>query len=154
MSEANRESARRAVEDVIYSSCLYLDKLEFETYLELAAPEFRKEMTWLDHDREGLKALLDILPKHHVNHALWHRHAVVYQVVEESPERVRAVTSLMVHHTLVDVGDAHLEAGATRVFAVGRYFDTLRNDRGRWLLSERTVRLDTRQLGIGTHLIV
>lgn len=166
MSETrSRPELRLALEDAIYTGCLHLDEQRFEAWLELAAPELRyritayspeirKEMTWLDHDRRGLAALFELLPKHHVNHAQWLRHAVVYHVVEEAPDLVRAVTSLAVYHTVRDVGDVHVDAGATRVFAVGRYHDRLRLEHGRWLLAERTVRLETRQLGIGTHLIV
>ena len=161
----SRLDLRLALEDVIYTGCLHLDELRFDAWLELVAPELRyritayspeirKEMTWLDHDRRGLAALFELLPRHHVNHAQWLRHAVVYHVVQEADDLVRAVTSLAVYHTAVDVGDVHVDAGATRVFAVGRYHDRLRLERGRWLLSERTVRLETRQLGIGTHLIV
>jgi methanesulfonate monooxygenase small subunit len=166
MSQALSRAGRRlALEDVIYTGCLHLDELRFDAWLELAAPELRyritayspeirKDMTWLDHDRPGLAALFELLPRHHVNHAQWLRHAVVYHVVEEAADLARVVTSLAVYHTAVDVGDAHVDAGATRVFAVGRYHDRLRLERGRWLLAERTVRLETRQLGIGTHLIV
>jgi methanesulfonate monooxygenase subunit beta len=161
----SRAELRAAIEDVVYTSCLLLDEQAFAAWLELTAPELkyritahspeiRKEMTWLEHDRAGLTALFELFPKHHVNHAQWQRHGVLYQVVEESPGVVRAVTSLVVHHTVVDVGDVHLDAGKTSVFAVGRYHDKLRLEQGRWLLTERTARLETRQLGIGTHLIV
>jgi methanesulfonate monooxygenase small subunit len=160
-----RPELRAALEDVIYTGCLHLDELRFDAWLELAAPELRyritayspeirKEMTWLEHDRSGLAALFELLPRHHVNHAQWLRHAVLYQVVQEASDLARAVTSLAIHQTVVDVGDAHVDAGATRIFAVGRYHDRLRLDHGRWLLADRTVRLETRQLGIGTHLIV
>jgi hypothetical protein len=52
------------------------------------------------------------------------------------------------------VGDAHVEAGSTRVFAAGRYRDRLARHDGRWLLADRYVQLDTRQLGSGTHNIL
>ena len=161
----SKAELRAAIEDVVYTSCLLLDEQQFGAYLELVAPEFRyritayspeirKEMTWLEHDREGLAALFELFPKHHVNHAQWQRHGVLYQVREDTPTEVRAISSLVVHHTIVDVGDVHVEGGSTSVFAVGRYHDKLRLEQGRWLLTERTARLETRQLGIGTHLIV
>ena len=156
---------RRDVEQVVYAACLHLDESRFGAFLELTAedfryritaysPEIRKQMTWLEHDRAGLAALFELLPKHHVDHAVWFRHAVLSQLVQQAPEQVRALTSLAIYHTQVDVGDAHLTAGESRLFAVGRYHDTLRQVRGRWLLAERNVHLETRQLGIGTHLIV
>lgn len=156
---------RAVVEELVYSGCLLQDALAWRAWLELGSaelnyriqtfsPEIRKDMTWLEHDRAGLAALFELLPKHHVDHAQWHRHASVYQVVPEGPNELRAITSLAVHHTLVDVGDAHGDAGSTRLFAVGQYHDRFRLEQGRWLLSDRTVRLQTRQLGIGTHLII
>lgn len=156
---------RRDVEQVVYATCLHLDDARFGAFLDLTAedfryritaysPELRKQTTWLEHDRAGLAALFELLPKHHTNQATWFRHAVLSQLVQQAPEQARALSSLAIYHTQVDVGDAHLTAGATRLFAVGRYHDTLRLSRGRWLLSERTVHLETRKLGIGTHVIV
>jgi methanesulfonate monooxygenase small subunit len=162
---SSRAELRAAIEEIVYTGCLLLDAQRFAAWLEFAtpdlkyritahSPEIRKEMTWLEHDRAGLVALFELLPKHHVNHAQWQRHAIVYQVQADSSNELNVVTSLVVHHTVLDVGDAHLDAGATRVFAVGRYHDKFRWEAGRFLLSDRTVRLETRQLGIGTHLIV
>lgn len=161
----SRAELRAAIEDVLYPSCLLLDEGAFHAWLEHTSadlkyritahsPEIRKDMTWLEHDRQGLVALFELLPKHHVNHAQWQRHAVLYQVIADSPSEVHTVASLVVHHTVLDVGDVHEDAGATNVFAVGRYHDKYRLDQGRWLLTDRTVRLETRQLGIGTHIIV
>jgi methanesulfonate monooxygenase small subunit len=110
-------------------------------------------MIWLEHDRKGLSALFELLPKHHVNGAQWLRHATVYSVLPEEADTVRAVTSLAIFHTAVDVGDVQLEGGSSRLFAVGRYHDRLRLEAGRWLLAKRVVRLETRVLGIGSHLI-
>jgi methanesulfonate monooxygenase small subunit len=164
-STISRAELRADIEDIVYGGCLLQDQSAFHAWLELTAPELqyritayspeiRRDMTWLEHDRAGLVALFELLPKHHVNHAQWQRHATVYQVTADSPTEVRAVTSLVVHHTVLDVGDVHVDAGTTNVFAVGRYHDSFRLEQGRWLLVDRTVRLETRQLGIGTHLIV
>ena len=161
----SRSELRAIVEDVVYTGCLLLDAQDFAGWLEHAtddltyritahSPEIRREMTWLEHDHAGLVALFELLPRHHVNHAQWSRHAVVYQVKQVSEVELEAISSVLIHHTVVDVGDVHVDGGATRVFAVGRYHDRLRNVQGRWRLAERTARLETRQLGIGTHLIV
>jgi methanesulfonate monooxygenase small subunit len=155
---------RRIAEDVVYAGCLYLDDSQFGRWLELTAPEFRyriqayspelrKEMTWLDRSRSELAALFELLPKHHIDGAKWSRHAVVYSASQATDGSLRAVSSVALFHTAVDIGDVQLESGSSRLFAVGRYEDRLRLESGRWLLSERTVRLDTRQLGVGTHLI-
>ncbi|HMJ16664.1 MAG TPA: nuclear transport factor 2 family protein [Polyangiaceae bacterium] len=158
----SRAELRAGVADVVYTSTLHLDENDFEAWLEHTAPQFRyriqafspdirKNMTWLDHDRAGLSALIELLPRHHVDNAQWLRHVVLYSVIAEAADRVRAVSSLAIFHTVVDVGDAHLEGGSSRVFAVGRYRDRLELKHERWLLTERTVELETRQLGIGSH---
>lgn len=155
---------RAEIEEAVYTGCLLLDELRFGPWLELTGPELRyriqayspdirKRMTWLDHDRRSLAALLEIVPRHHVDGAQWLRHAVVYTVAAEAVDVARAVSSLAIFHTAVDVGDAHLDGGSSRLFAVGRYRDRFRRERGHWLLAERTVVLETRQLGIGTHFI-
>ncbi|MET0286507.1 MAG: nuclear transport factor 2 family protein [Polyangiales bacterium] len=152
------------IDELIYTGCLLQDAREFNAWLELTAPELtyriqayspeiRRAMTWLEHDRAGLAALFELTPKHHVDHAQWHRHASLYKLRVDD-DRAQALTSLVVHHTLVDVGDTHRDSGSTRLFAVGRYRDQFRLHQGRWLLSDRTVELDTRQLGIGSHTIV
>ncbi len=58
----------------------------------------------------------------------------------------------MIFYTARDIGDAHLEGGSSRLFLVGRYHDRFRLEGEHWRLSERTVRLQTRQLGVGSHL--
>jgi len=164
-TELSSIERRVIAEDLIYGGTLLLDEQRFEDWLALTAsrfryrigaysPEIRKEMTWLDHDRDGMHALFELLGKHHVDHATWFRHAVVQRVTQEGPETLRAVTQLAIFHTSVDVGDVHVEAGSTRLFAVARYHDELVLENGRWLLADRLARLDTRQLGIGSHVIV
>ncbi|MET0340358.1 MAG: methanesulfonate monooxygenase [Polyangiales bacterium] len=161
----SRAELRAIAEDVVYETSLLLDAQDFAGFLAQTtddltyritaySPEIRKEMTWLEHDRAGLVALFELLPRHHVNHAQWSRHAVVYRVHQETEAELHAVSSLLIHHTVFDVGDVHVDAGASRVFAVARYHDVLRQVGDRWLLKDRTARLETRQLGIGTHLIV
>ncbi|HWL84484.1 MAG TPA: nuclear transport factor 2 family protein [Polyangiaceae bacterium] len=164
-SPLTRAELRAAIEDVVYTGCAHLDDQRFGAWLETTAPEFRyaikayspdirREMTWLDHDRKALAAMIDLLPKHHLDGAQWLRQAVVGPIVVDADDSVRAVSSLAIFHTVVDVGDAHLEGGSSRLFAVGRYYDRLHFAGGHWRLFERTAKLDTRQLGAGSHLIV
>jgi hypothetical protein len=156
---------RSIAEDIIYPGAAQLDARQFDAWLESTAsvfryrigaysPEIRKQMIWLDHDRAGLHGLFELLGKHHVDRALWFRQAIVQQVSQETPESMLAVTNLAIYHTAVDVGDVHVEAGSTRLFAVGRYHDRLILENGRWLLADRLAQLDTRQLGIGSHFIL
>jgi methanesulfonate monooxygenase subunit beta len=163
-SARERADLRCAIDDVVQGGCLHLDAGDTAAWLALASdqlryritaysPEIRKDMTWLEHDRSGLVALFELLPRHHVDHARWFRHAVLQQVVRDG-DHAHAVSGLAVYHTVSDVGDVLADAGATHLFAVGRYHDRLRLESGSWRLLDRTVRLDTRQLGLGSHLIV
>ena len=45
-----------------------------------------------------------------------------------------------------------LDGGATELFAVGRFHDTIKLNGGSPKLVKRTVRLDTRLLGFGYHV--
>jgi methanesulfonate monooxygenase small subunit len=151
-----RELDREIVE-LIYRSCLNLDNYDFAGWLDLCAPEFRytittyspeirREMVWLDHDREGMEGLFKMLPKHNSDHSPLTRHASVYLVEHDEGEKsASVVTSLVVYKT-------QLDGGATELFVVGKYFDTVWLESDRPLLTSRNVRLDTRQLGIGSHI--
>ncbi len=147
----------RQVRELIYRSCLCLDNQDFAGWLALCAPEFRytitayspeirKEMVWLEHDREGMEGLFGMLPKHNSDHSPLTRHASVYLVQrDEAANEASVVTSLAVYKT-------QLDGGATQLFAVGKYFDRVSLEGEAPLLSSRNVRLDTRELGIGSHL--
>lgn len=145
------------VRALIYRSCLRLDEGDFAGWIDLCAPEFnysitayspeiRKEMVWLEHDREGMEGLFKMLPKHNSDHSPLTRHASVYTVeYDESGKEASVVTSLVVYKT-------QLDGGATDLFAVGKYFDTVSLEEEIPLLTNRNVRLDTRELGIGSHV--
>ena len=55
------------------------------------------------------------------------------------------VSSLQIYRTA-------LNGGATELYAVGKYFDTVALEGGQPRLLSRHVKLDTRDLGWGTHL--
>lgn len=156
---------RSVAEDLVYAGTSYLDERNWDAWLALTTPSFkyrigayspeiRKDMTWLEHDREGLRAMFALIGKHHVDHALWFRQATLQRVEQDSADALRAITQVVIYATSVDVGEVHLESGSTRLFAVGRYHDQIHWLDGRWLLADRYVRLDTRQLGIGSHNII
>ncbi len=144
----------REIERLIYRSCRRLDEEDYAGYLDLCAPAFhyrvtahspeiRKEMVWLDHDRAGLAALFENLPTHVKRSARLFRQASVYDVTIKGT-RATAETSLMVLATGFD--------GKTEVLAAGRYEDSFELEGEAPLLLSRTVRLETRDLGIGSHV--
>ncbi|MDQ3445557.1 MAG: nuclear transport factor 2 family protein [Pseudomonadota bacterium] len=148
---------RIAIEELVYRSCLALDEKNFKAYLDLChqdfrytiaahSPEIRKDMTWLDHDKPELQLLFNNLPRHISDHSPLTRHAIVY-TVEYSAEQQQAnvISALQVFKTSLD-------GGATELFAVGRYLDTVRVDGGAPRLLKRVVKLQTRQFGFGYHI--
>jgi methanesulfonate monooxygenase small subunit len=154
---------RAELTDVIARSAFLLDERRFGEWVDLTAtdfryriqaysPDIRREMTWLDHDRAGMVALIELLPKHHVDGADWLRQVSVGQVLRDSAGEASSVSSLAIFYTARDVGDAHVDGGSSRLLLVGRYHDRFRREGQTWRLSERTVRLQTRQLGVGSHL--
>jgi methanesulfonate monooxygenase small subunit len=148
---------RRAVEELVYRSCLALDAKDWNAFLALCGPDFRytianyspeirREQVWLDHDRAGMTTLFGNLPKHNSDHSPLTRHATVYTVdAQDGGSAAVAVSALQVFRTALD-------GGATELFAVGRYHDLVRLDGPQPLLARRTVRLETRLLGFGYHV--
>ncbi len=149
--------SRQNIEELIYKSCLVMDDKDFGGYLELCdpafhysistySPEIRKEMIWLEHDREGMKSLFANLPKHNSDHSPLSRHATVYLVEELEEGRKAKVTSAL------QVFKTSLDGGATELFAVGKIIDLVQmHEEGPKLLN-RNIRLETRMLGVGYHI--
>ncbi|HVZ89911.1 MAG TPA: aromatic-ring-hydroxylating dioxygenase subunit beta [Polyangia bacterium] len=149
--------ARVTVEETIYRAGLLLDAHDFEGFLALCAPEFRyaieayspeirRVMTWLDHDKDELAALFRTLSRHNSDHAPLSRHLTVYTVAFGAEGRqAEVVSALQVFRTTLD-------GGATALFAVGKIHDTVVIEGGQARLHRRTIKLDTRLLGIGSHI--
>lgn len=144
---------RKAVEEVVYKSCLALDAKDYKGFLALCddefrytistySPEIRREMVWLDQDRKGMETLFTNLPRHNSDHSPLTRHATVY-TVEEKAAGFEAISALQVFKT-------ELDGGATQLFAVGRFHDTVNFQNMK--LAKRVVRLETRLLGYGYHI--
>jgi methanesulfonate monooxygenase small subunit len=150
-------TTRIVVQELIYRSCLLLDAGDHEGFLDLCHPEFRylieaygpeirRSMVWLDHDKRAMATLFRNLPRHQSDASPLSRHATVYTVtIDEQQSEAQAVTALQVFRTALD-------GGATSLFAVGKFHDTVKLEDGTARLLKRTVRLDTRMLGIGSHV--
>jgi methanesulfonate monooxygenase small subunit len=146
---------RQAIEELVYRSCLALDAKDFKAFLDLCdedfrytistySPEVRRDMVWLDHDRQGMETLFTNLPKHNSDHSPLTRHATVYTVEMDGPA-AKVVSALQVFRT-------QLDGGATELFAVGRFHDTVRLDGDKAKLARRVVKLETRLLAYGQHI--
>ena len=146
---------RKQIEELIYRSCLAMDDRDFKGFLALCdagfrykvtaySPEIRKDMTWLDHDRSGMETLFTQLPRHNSDHSPLTRHATVY-TVKMNGQTAEVVTALQVFRTALD-------GGATELYAVARLVDTVKLDGGEPKLAQRLVKVETRQLGYGSHI--
>ena len=148
---------RAAIEQLVYRTCLMLDERNFNGYLGLCDPEFRysitahspeirKDMIWLEHDKAEMQTLFNNLPRHNSDHSPLTRHATVYTVdVDEAKGEASVVSALQVFKTALD-------GGATELFGVGKMYDSVRLNGAGAKLLRRTVKLDTRMLGIGYHI--
>lgn len=146
---------RQQIEELVYRTCLALDERDFKGFLDLCdesfrysittfSPEIRKDMTWLDHDKAGMNTLFATLPRHNSDHSPLTRHATVYTVKVDG-QQAEVVSALQVFRTALD-------GGATELFAVGRFHDTVTLSGGAPKLAKRVVKLDTRLLGYGYHI--
>lgn len=146
---------REACAEVVYRAALTLDERDWAGFLALCAPvfryqigayspEIRRDMTWLDHDRAGMANLFETLPRHNSDNAPLSRHLTLY-TTDIKGDQAATVSALQVFRT-------ELDGGASQVFAVGKVYDQLQLIDGRLLLVNRRIRLDTRLLGIGSHV--
>lgn len=148
---------RQAIAELVYRSCLALDAKDWRGFLDLCdegfrysittySPEIRKDMVWLDHDRQGMDTLFTNLPRHNSDHSPITRHATVYTVdLDDAKGEASVVSALQVFRT-------QLDGGATELFAVGRFHDTVKLKGSAATLARRVVRLETRLLGYGYHV--
>jgi methanesulfonate monooxygenase small subunit len=148
---------RDAISELICRSCMTLDAKNFSAYLELCdpayryaitaySPEIRKDMTWLEHDKAGMQTLFANLPKHNSDQSPLTRHVTVYTVKpSDDGQQAEVVSAVQVFRTSLD-------GGATELYGVARLIDTVKLDGGSPKLASRVVRMETRQLGFGSHI--
>lgn len=148
---------RADVEELIYESCMLMDKTDFPGFLGLCdenfeytltaySHEIKKDMTWLDHNKAELKHLFDLLPKHNSDRSPLTRNAVVYKVdYDNAKKQANVVSALQIYRTTQD-------GGRTDLFAVGKYYDTVSLKGSKPTLVKRHVKLDTRDLACGYHI--
>ena len=148
---------RHAIEELVYRTCMALDERDFKGFLDMCddgfrytvtaySPEIRKDMVWLDHDKAGIDTLFKNLPRHNSDHSPISRHATVYTVgVDASGKEAQVLTALQVFRT-------QLDGGASELFAVGRFHDTIKLDGTSPKLLKRVVKMETRLIGYGYHI--
>lgn len=141
------------IRELIYRTTTALDNEDFDAFMDLCAPEFeyritayspeiRKEMIWLDQDYDGMRALLEMVPQHLRRLGTLKRHVSVYFIDRNENDTATATSSFLVVHTTPE--------GQSQLFVAGNYHDEIDLD-GRKLKSRRA-HLETRDLGIGSHI--
>ena len=144
------------IRSLIMRSCLLLDDERFDDYLALWSPrgryritswspDLRKELVLLDLPLADLRQLLENVPNHERMAGTFSRHATG-PLVEwpDGEDAARATSSLLVVHTDLE--------GVSSVYAVGKYLDDIEIAGGDARIVSREVRLETRQLGTGSHV--
>ncbi|PPR79145.1 MAG: 2-aminobenzenesulfonate 2,3-dioxygenase subunit beta [Alphaproteobacteria bacterium MarineAlpha2_Bin1] len=138
----------------IQKSCWMLDEEDFDGFLGLCSkdfqykitafsPEINKEMIWMDEDFEGLKSLLGMVPEHLRRLGKFTRHVSIGQTSRKDHE-VSINSTFIVIHTDLD--------GKSNIFGVGRYNDKITYTINDVFLLSRNAYLETRDLGIGSHV--
>ena len=148
---------RHAVQDLVYQSCILLDATRYDEWLELLAPDFRyrvvayseeirKEMVWLDHDSAELKGLFKNLSSHVRVLGTYRRQVGVFEEVDRNGDTIEINSSVVIYHTT--------PVGRSKLFALAHYNDVAVTNGEAPRLQRRTVRLETRQLDFGPHVII
>lgn len=160
---SNGADAANTVRDTIYRATLALDDQKWDDWLDLCEDDFHyaikafsseinKDMIYLQGSRKDMSTMMRMLPKHNTDHSPLKRHTSVYTVdVAPDAKSATAISSFVVYQNMLDGINSHIDAGESRLFLVGRYYDTFRLDGGKARFVKREVRLDNRRLDKGSH---
>ena len=137
-------------------SCLLLDAERFDEYLALWSPQgryritswspdLRRELVLLDVELTDFRQLLENVPSHERMPGTLSRHVTGPLVERRDGENAaRATSSLLVVRTDLE--------GVSSLYAAGKYVDDIETAGGEARIASREVRLETRQLGTGSHV--
>ena len=148
-------SMRERIAALVANGCRALDEERFEDYLatcdpafryriQVYSPEIRKQMVWLDLPLDEMRGLLENVSRHLRTLDRLQRNVGLVTANPTAGTRWEADSSFAVYATDRD--------GISRLFAVGRYRDTVETGSGVPLLLARDVLLQTRDLGVGLHV--
>jgi len=155
-----------SVQNTIYRATIMLDDQRWNDWLDLCtedfhyaiksySPEINMDMTYLQGGLKELASLVKLLPKHNTDHSPLRRHTSVYTVdVAEDGCTAKAVSSFVVYQNLLDGVNSHLDSGESRLFLVGKYYDTFALESGTPKFKARETRIDHRRLDKGSHWLI
>lgn len=160
---SHTREAADAVRDAIGRATILLDSQQWLEWLAMCdesfvydikawSPEINYDMTYLHATRKDMEALIRLLPKHNTDHSPLTRHTTVYMVeVSDDGASAKAVSAFVVFQHLLDGTNSHIDSGESRLFLVGKYYDTFRIEGGRATFTSRETRLENRRLDKGSH---
>lgn len=151
---SDKASTADGIRELIGQTTLALDAEAFDDFLALCtddfhyrirvmSPELGQEMIWLEQSCVELKQLFAAVPEHLTRPGRLTRQVNV-ATIQPQDGQWRCTSVFSIFHTDFE--------GRTRILAVGRYQDQVTSDAGVMRLCERDVYLDTRDLGIGSHV--
>ena len=134
-----------------------LDREAWDEFLSMCAPGFEyrvtahsyeldEDMIWLIHDLDGLRHLFDVLPEQLGRRGTRMLRHVSFAGIEPGEAEGQFVATSKVLAVLTS------PEGASKLFAAGRYVDVVDAAGAVPRLLRRETRLDTRELGIGSHV--
>ena len=151
------------VRDTIYRATIMLDDQRWEEWLDLCdddfhyaitafSPEIKKEMIYLQGSRKDMVSLVKLLPKHNTDHSWLRRNTSVYTVdVSDDGASAKSISAFVVYQNQLDGTNSHIDAGESRLFLVGKYYDEFALTDGAPKFRKREVRIDERRLDKGSH---
>jgi 3-phenylpropionate/cinnamic acid dioxygenase small subunit len=144
----------QAIRDLVALTAARLDREDLAGWLELFdenaeyeltafSPELRRPMSWWKSERAALEKLIGEIPRHERDPAR-RLHLLGPIAVALDVGRGRAEVPFAVYRTMPD--------GATLLYVVGRYENSVIKRGGRWRYTSHRVVLETRFLDAFTHM--
>lgn len=145
------------IRDLLQRVADALDREAWDEFLSMCAPEFEyrvtahsyeldEDMIWLIHDLDGLRHLFEVLPEQLGRKGTRMLRHVSFVAIEpgEADGQMVATSKVVAVRTSPE--------GVSELFAAGRYIDVVDIAGAALRLIRRETRLDTRELGIGSHV--
>ena len=150
-------AGKEEIRDFLSGVADALDREAWDEFLSMCAPEFEyrvtahsyeldEDMIWLIHDLDGLRHLFEVLPEQLGRKGTRMLRHVSFVAIEpgEADGQMVATSKVVAIRTSPE--------GVSDLFAAGRYIDVVDIAGAALRLIRRETRLDTRELGIGSHV--
>lgn len=146
-----------AITRLLYQVSQLMDEEQFDKFLKLCDTEFTytistysdelgKRMVWFHKDKDGLSHALKAANRHERYTGRLRRHVGMVQVVGTKGDLKQTESMVSIFHTELN--------GVTRLYAIGKYCDQVKDGEDGAILVSREVKLDTRRLEFGPHVPV